>query len=82
MVLSKCDACGVPIGGVHHNPVAGFVSAHGNMGDRTRPGHILNDAAHRSDAPNRDLPMAQSCVLRLLLHLAMLHASTLNPQVH
>lgn len=81
MALAKCDTCGVPIGGVNHNPVSGFTPVQGNVNDQTRPGHILADAARRSDAPNRDLSMAQSCVLRLFLHLAMLHGSTLNYQV-
>lgn len=81
MVEGNCDTCGVRIGGQRHNPVDGFSEVQGNMGDRTRPGHILDDAARRSDAPNRDLSMAQSCVLRLFLHLAMLHGSSLSPQV-
>lgn len=82
MVLAKCETCGVPIGGERHIPVPGFNSAQGNMRDQTRPGHILDHADRRSDAPNRDLTMAQSCVLRLFLHLAMLHGATVYPQVH
>ncbi|XP_053366887.1 E3 ubiquitin-protein ligase rnf213-beta isoform X1 [Clarias gariepinus] len=74
----RCDTCGVPIGGLNHRPVAGFTPAQGPVSDQTRPGHILGDAARRSDAPNRDLSMDQSCMLRLFLHLAMLHGSFLN----
>ncbi|XP_060751752.1 E3 ubiquitin-protein ligase rnf213-beta isoform X2 [Tachysurus vachellii] len=78
--VGKCDTCGVPIGGKNHKAEAGFTPVQGILGDRTQPGHILNDAAHRSEAPNRDLPMAQSSLLRLFLHLAMLHGSSLNHQ--
>lgn len=71
MALSRCDTCGVQIGGERHVPVQGFTEAHG-IYDMTRPGHILGQARTRSEAPNRDLALAQSCVLRLCLHLAML----------
>ncbi|XP_047673206.1 E3 ubiquitin-protein ligase rnf213-beta isoform X2 [Tachysurus fulvidraco] len=80
VAVGKCDTCGVPIGGKDHKAEAGFTPVQGALGDRTQPGHILNDAAHRSEAPNRDLPMAQSSLLRLFLHLAMLHGSSLNHQ--
>ncbi|XP_058262202.1 E3 ubiquitin-protein ligase rnf213-beta isoform X1 [Hemibagrus wyckioides] len=80
MIVAKCDTCKVPIGGRNHNAVAGFTLVQGSLPDQTRPGHILDDAARRSEAPNRDLSMAQSCLLRLFLHLAMLHGSSLNHQ--
>ncbi|XP_072523911.1 E3 ubiquitin-protein ligase rnf213-beta [Salminus brasiliensis] len=79
VALAKCDTCGVPIGGENHRPVDGFTPLH-NTSDRTRPGHILGQAANRSEAPNRDLTMAQSSVLRLCLHLAMLQGSAFNHQ--
>ncbi|XP_073773817.1 E3 ubiquitin-protein ligase rnf213-beta isoform X3 [Danio rerio] len=71
MAKSKCATCGVEIGGEGHIPVPGFTEAYGDY-DRTRPGHILGQARTRSEAPNRKLTLAQSCVLRLCLHLAML----------
>ncbi|XP_036427896.1 E3 ubiquitin-protein ligase rnf213-beta isoform X2 [Colossoma macropomum] len=77
--LAKCDTCGVQIGGQHHNPVPGFTLVH-NVSDQTRRGHVLGEAARRSEAPNRDLTMAQSSVLRLCLHLAMLQGSAFNLQ--
>ncbi|XP_017573370.2 E3 ubiquitin-protein ligase rnf213-beta isoform X2 [Pygocentrus nattereri] len=77
--LAKCDTCGVQIGGQHHNPVAGFTPVH-NVSDQTRRGHVLGQASHRSEAPNRDLTMVQSSVLRLCLHLAMLQGSAFNPE--
>lgn len=82
MVGGKCDTCGEPIGGTNHQAVAGYMEVQGNIRDQTRPGHILDNAAYRSDAPNRDLSMAQSCMLRLFLHLAMLHGSAFYSQVH
>ncbi|XP_062858949.1 E3 ubiquitin-protein ligase rnf213-beta [Trichomycterus rosablanca] len=78
--LGNCATCGVQIGGLNHNPVSGFIQVSGRVGDQTRPGHILGDAAHRSEAPDRNLSMAESCVLRLFLHLAMLHGYFLNNQ--
>uniref|UniRef100_A0A673JVR7 RING-type E3 ubiquitin transferase n=1 Tax=Sinocyclocheilus rhinocerous TaxID=307959 RepID=A0A673JVR7_9TELE len=71
LALSNCATCGVRIGGQNHKPVEGFIEAHG-IPDMTRPGHILGHAENRSEAPNRNLTSAQSCVLRLCLHLAML----------
>ncbi|XP_052426303.1 E3 ubiquitin-protein ligase rnf213-beta [Carassius gibelio] len=72
--LSNCATCGVLIGGENHKPVEGFIQAHG-IPDMTRPGHILGHAENRSEAPNRNLTLAQSCVLRLCLHLAMLQGA-------
>ncbi|KAL7869589.1 hypothetical protein AOLI_G00135770 [Acnodon oligacanthus] len=77
--LAKCDTCGVQIGGQHHKPVPGFTLVH-SMSDQTRRGHVLGQASHRSEAPNRDLTMVQSSVLRLCLHLAMLQGSAFNPE--
>ncbi|XP_073722611.1 E3 ubiquitin-protein ligase rnf213-beta [Misgurnus anguillicaudatus] len=78
---SKCVTCGVTIGGYRHNPVAGFTQVHGGLTqDQTRPGHILGNAKNRSEAPNRDLTQAQSCLLRLCLHLAMLQGAINHQQ--
>lgn len=79
VVLSKC-ACGVRIGGQEHKPVEGFIEARG-IPDMTRPGHILGHAENRSEAPNRNLTSAQSCVLHLCLHLAMLQGAIHHQQV-
>lgn len=80
MESSKCDTCGQPIGGHNHNAVLGFQQAH-EVRDMTRTGHILGNAANRSEAPNRKLSVAQSCVLRLCLHLAMLQGAIHHRQV-
>lgn len=80
MALSHCDTCGVPIGGQNHKPVEGFIEAHG-IPDMTRPGHILGHAENRSEAPNRNLTSAESRVLRLCLHLAMLQGAIHQQQV-
>ncbi|XP_076855501.1 E3 ubiquitin-protein ligase rnf213-beta isoform X2 [Brachyhypopomus gauderio] len=80
MMFAKCDTCGVKIGGQNHSPAPGFTPVHGRAADKTRQGHILGEAGRRSDAPNRGLLMPQSCVLRLCLHLSMLHGSALNNQ--
>ncbi|KAM9837888.1 LOW QUALITY PROTEIN: E3 ubiquitin-protein ligase rnf213-beta [Aulostomus maculatus] len=77
MVTSKCSDCGAPIGGINHRPVPG-VSQGENRGDRTRAGHILGAASGRSDAPERQMTYVQSCILRLLTHLAMLQGTTGN----
>lgn len=49
--------------------------------DQTRTGHILGDAARRSEAPERQLTLAQSCILRLLTHLTLLQGATRNQRV-
>ncbi|KAK9965830.1 hypothetical protein ABG768_004896 [Culter alburnus] len=74
MATSRCDTCGVPIGGQNHTPVEGFTPVN-SVKDLTQPGHILGRAENRSEAPNRTLTLAQSCVLRLCLHLAMLQGA-------
>ncbi|XP_034715873.1 E3 ubiquitin-protein ligase rnf213-beta isoform X2 [Etheostoma cragini] len=76
VVEAKCSTCGVRIGGINHNPVAGFTAR--SAGDQTRTGHVLGEAGQRSEAPERQLTAAQSCVLRLLTHLAMLQGSLRN----
>ncbi|KAF4106371.1 E3 ubiquitin-protein ligase rnf213-beta-like isoform X3 [Onychostoma macrolepis] len=90
MALSRCDTCGVRIGGQNHKPVEGFIETHG-IPDMTRPGHILGHAEKRSEAPNRNLTSAESRVLRLCLHLAMLQGvihhqqgirNMIHPDVH
>lgn len=81
VVKSRCVECGVEIGGEHHNPVIGFAQAIGQVADQTRPGHILGEARQRSEAPNRQTTLVQSCLLRLLTHLAMLLGAAQNQQV-
>lgn len=80
MDTSRCDTCGVRIGGLNHNPVQGFTPVN-TVTDLTQPGHILGQAENRSEAPNRTLTLAQSCVLRLCLHLAMLQGAIHQQQV-
>ncbi|XP_060951524.1 E3 ubiquitin-protein ligase rnf213-beta [Limanda limanda] len=77
VVRSNCPDCGVPIGGENYHPVQGF-TAQANERDQTRTGHVLGEAARRSEAPERQMTCAQSCVLRLLTHLAMLQGATRN----
>ncbi|XP_053269183.1 E3 ubiquitin-protein ligase rnf213-beta isoform X1 [Pleuronectes platessa] len=77
MVISKCPDCGISIGGQGHVPVHGFKQQLTGR-DQTRTGHVLGDAARRSEAPERQMTSAQSCVLRLLTHLAMLQGATRN----
>ncbi|CAJ1081416.1 E3 ubiquitin-protein ligase rnf213-beta [Xyrichtys novacula] len=78
VVESKCF-CGLPIGGQNHKPVQGFTKHTGSsIRDQTRTGHILGEARRRSEAPERQMTYAQSCVLRLLTHLAMLQGALRN----
>ncbi|XP_049419183.1 E3 ubiquitin-protein ligase rnf213-beta isoform X2 [Epinephelus fuscoguttatus] len=77
VVTARCPDCGVPIGGVNHNPVHGF-TAQQNITDQTRTGHVLGEAHQRSEAPERQMTSAQSCILRLLTHLAMLQGAVRN----
>ncbi|XP_077056473.1 E3 ubiquitin-protein ligase rnf213-beta isoform X2 [Siphateles boraxobius] len=79
VAFSSCATCGVLIGGQNHNPVKGFTSVN-RVTDLTQPGHILGRAQSRSEAPNRNLTVAQSCVLRLCLHLAMLQGAIHHQQ--
>uniref|UniRef100_H3D2U7 Uncharacterized protein n=1 Tax=Tetraodon nigroviridis TaxID=99883 RepID=H3D2U7_TETNG len=74
VVVSRCPDCGNPIGGINHNPVQGFSQTTSGE-DQTRTGHILGEAAQRSDAAERQMTCAQTCILRLLTHLAMLLGS-------
>lgn len=52
-----------------------------SVGDQTRTGHILGEAYRRSEAPERQMSSAQSGILRLLNHLAMLQGTIKNYQV-
>lgn len=52
-----------------------------NASDQTRTGHILGEAIRRSDAPERQMTSAQSGILRLLTHLAMLQGAIKNQRV-
>ncbi|XP_023254579.1 E3 ubiquitin-protein ligase rnf213-beta-like, partial [Seriola lalandi dorsalis] len=79
VVVSKCPDCGLPIGGVNHNPVSGFTQ-HTESRDQTLTGHVLGEAGQRSEAPERQMTSAQSCILRLLTHLAMLQGTITNPR--
>lgn len=67
----------MPIGGEKHVPVHGFTQQI-VTGDQTRTGHILGEADQRSEAPERQMTYAQSCILRLLTHLAMLQGAIEN----
>lgn len=49
--------------------------------DQTRTGHILGEAHQRSEAPERQMTYAQSCILRLLTHLSMLQGAIKNQRV-
>ncbi|CDQ79392.1 unnamed protein product [Oncorhynchus mykiss] len=80
VATSKCLDCGVPVGGVAHNPVVGFTAAQQSVGDQTRTGHILGEAYRRAEAPERQMSPAQSSILRLLNHLAMLQGTIKNYQ--
>ncbi|CAL8304474.1 unnamed protein product [Lota lota] len=77
MALSKCPDCGIAVGGHNHSPVVGFQRSE-SLGDQTRTGHILGEAPGRSEAPERQMTPAQTCVLRLLTHLAMLQGASKN----
>ncbi|XP_019133291.1 E3 ubiquitin-protein ligase rnf213-beta isoform X3 [Larimichthys crocea] len=78
-VISTCPDCGIPIGGQKYNPVDGFTQHTGpSVRDRTRTGHVLGEARQRSEAPERQMTYAQSCVLRLFTHLAMLQGAIRN----
>lgn len=61
--------------------VFGLISGCPPGRDQTRTGHILGDPARRSEAPERRLTSAQSAVLRLLTHLAMLQGAVTNHRV-
>ncbi|XP_071387268.1 E3 ubiquitin-protein ligase rnf213-beta-like [Centroberyx affinis] len=78
VALSNCPDCGVQVGGQNHSPVAGFQHAEHSVRDQTRTGHILGEALQRSEAPERQMTPAQSCILRLLTHLAMLQGAIRN----
>lgn len=77
VVTSKCPDCGILVGGERHVPVSGF-SQHTEQRDQTRTGHILGEASQRSEAPERQMTSAQSYILRLLMHLAMLQGAIKN----
>ncbi|XP_041671343.1 E3 ubiquitin-protein ligase rnf213-beta isoform X2 [Cheilinus undulatus] len=78
VVVSKCH-CGLPIGGLNHQPVQGFTrQTDQRVPDQTRTGHVLGEANRRSEAPERQMTYAQSCILRLLTHLAMLQGALTN----
>ncbi|XP_051795751.1 E3 ubiquitin-protein ligase rnf213-beta [Acanthochromis polyacanthus] len=77
MVRSTCPDCGLPIGGERHTPVAGFTQQTPQR-DQTRTGHVLGEAQQRSEAPDRQMTYAQSCILRLLTHLTMLQGAVRN----
>ncbi|XP_069016032.1 E3 ubiquitin-protein ligase rnf213-beta [Embiotoca jacksoni] len=74
VVKSKCLDCGLPIGGVKHIPVQGF-TRQSDQSDQTRTGHVLGEADRRSEVPERQMTCAQSGILRLLTHLALLQGS-------
>ncbi|XP_074519497.1 E3 ubiquitin-protein ligase rnf213-beta [Halichoeres trimaculatus] len=78
MQVAKCF-CGLEIGGLNHNPLPGFTQdTRASIADQTRRGHVLGEARQRSEAPERQMTYAQSCILRLLTHLAMLQGASRN----
>ncbi|XP_059181122.1 E3 ubiquitin-protein ligase rnf213-beta [Centropristis striata] len=77
VATATCNECGLPVGGTNHNPVPGF-TAQQSVSDQTRTGHVLGEAQQRSEAPERQMTLAQSSVLRLLTHLAMRQGATAN----
>ncbi|TNN34870.1 E3 ubiquitin-protein ligase rnf213-beta [Liparis tanakae] len=79
-VRDTCHACGQAVGGDRHQAVPGFTLAP-RSGDQTRTGHILGEADQRSEAPERQMSYAKSCILRLLTHLAMLQGAAGNDRV-
>ncbi|XP_028991062.2 E3 ubiquitin-protein ligase rnf213-beta [Betta splendens] len=74
METSTCPECGIKIGGNNHRSVPGF-TPRAVYSDQTRTGHILGGATQRAEAPERQLTMAQSCILRLLTHLTLLQGA-------
>ncbi|CAL8264028.1 unnamed protein product [Arctogadus glacialis] len=79
--VSNCPDCRVQVGGQKHQaPVVGFQRLDSSV-DQTRTGHVLGGARDRSEAPERQMTPAQSCVLRLLTHLAMLQGAYKNRAV-
>ncbi|XP_048870948.1 E3 ubiquitin-protein ligase rnf213-beta [Brienomyrus brachyistius] len=76
---SYCLECKVRIGGIHHIAVAGFTETH-SVADHTRTGHILGDAHHRSEAPERQLSTAAFYILRFCTHLAMMLGTVRDQQ--
>ncbi|KAI8522257.1 hypothetical protein Bbelb_020110 [Branchiostoma belcheri] len=80
MEQSRCPDCGAAIGGINYRPVQGMQAARNN--DTTRPGHILGPAANRPAVPisERALSVVATCVVRLVMHAAMVKAATHNPQ--
>ncbi|KAG7491231.1 hypothetical protein MATL_G00000820, partial [Megalops atlanticus] len=72
MQLGRCADCGAHIGGQNHTAVAGFTQATSSIRDQTRTGHVLGAARRRSDAPDRQVSLAEWTVLRLCTHLALL----------
>ncbi|KAL2078388.1 hypothetical protein ACEWY4_026073 [Coilia grayii] len=80
VAVSKCVECGVEIGGLGHNPVPGFYQVTTGVADQTQRGHALGEARQRSEAPNRQRSSAQSALLRVLTHLAMMLGAARNQQ--
>ncbi|MGH0135413.1 UNVERIFIED_CONTAM: hypothetical protein FKN15_035521 [Acipenser sinensis] len=73
VVTSRCADCGAPVGGIQHNPVAGFTKASSTLVDRTRTGHILGAAQMGAIvACDRQMSPAAFSLLRLCTHIAML----------
>uniref|UniRef100_A0A3Q1AXV9 RING-type E3 ubiquitin transferase n=1 Tax=Amphiprion ocellaris TaxID=80972 RepID=A0A3Q1AXV9_AMPOC len=81
VVQSICPDCRLPIGGERHTPVAGFTKQTAQR-DQTRTGHVLGEAHQRSEVPERQMTYAQSCILRLLTHLAMLQGASVGDMIH
>ncbi|KAM9780063.1 E3 ubiquitin-protein ligase rnf213-alpha-like [Neosynchiropus ocellatus] len=79
---SHCPDCGVPVGGQHHVPVAGFRPVQ-LQGDRTQSGHILGDPSRRDNPDMRDsesLSPVPFTIIRMMTHLAMMFGYSNQPQ--
>ncbi|NXM85207.1 RN213 ligase, partial [Oenanthe oenanthe] len=81
METSRCPDCHIPIGGVNHKPLQGFLHSR-SQEDRTQTGHILGDVEHRRTLgmSDRGVPPVVFVLLRLLTHLAMLLGASRDPQ--
>ncbi|XP_056361664.1 E3 ubiquitin-protein ligase RNF213 [Oenanthe melanoleuca] len=81
METSRCPDCHIPIGGINHKPLQGFLHSR-SQEDRTQTGHILGDVEHRRTLgmSDRGVPPVVFVLLRLLTHLAMLLGASRDPQ--
>ncbi|XP_045839965.1 E3 ubiquitin-protein ligase RNF213 isoform X2 [Meles meles] len=81
MEQSCCVDCGALIGGINHNPEAGFRIINDST-DRTQTGHVLGAPWFRGEAvvSDRELSPVVFLLIRLLTHLALLLGAAQSPQ--